>query len=101
MMTSTDPISDMLTRIRNAGAVNKAEISLPHSNVKETVAQILADNGFLHKVSVRGEGHKTLDITINPESRNSVISELKRLSTPGRRVYVKADKIPTVKRLYF
>jgi small subunit ribosomal protein S8 len=97
-MVSTDPIADMFTRIRNAIAVNKHEVSMPHSKIKEAVAKILADNGFLTGVSVNGDGLKTLNITINAEDANAAITEIDRLSKPGRRLYVNADKIPTVKR---
>jgi small subunit ribosomal protein S8 len=89
----------MLSRVRNAIAVNKPVISLPYSKIKQTVAEILAENGFLEAVSVsEAEGGKQLDITINGENTNAVISEISRLSTPGRRLYVRADAIPKVKR---
>jgi len=97
-MVSTDPIADMFTRIRNAIAVNKHEVSMPHSKIKEAVAKILADNGFLQSVSVSEIGAKTLNISINAEDANATITEIERLSKPGRRLYVGADKIPTVKR---
>jgi small subunit ribosomal protein S8 len=98
-ITSTDPISDMFTRIRNAIAVNKTDVAMPHSRVKETVARILVTNGFLKGVSVDGEGiHKLLHIVINDEQSNATITEISRLSKPGRRVYVSADEIPKVKR---
>jgi small subunit ribosomal protein S8 len=98
-MVSTDPISDMFTRIRNAVAVNKNELSLPHSKIKETVAKILADNGFLKEVKVENGGiHKSMRIIINDDDANSTITEIARVSRPGRRVYVGADKIPSVKR---
>ena len=98
-MVSTDPISDMFTRIRNAIAVNKTVVEMPHSKIKETVAKILAENGFLKGVSVDTKGiGKTLVIEINDEDTNSTITEIARLSRPGRRVYVGADEIPSVKR---
>lgn len=98
-MVSTDPISDMFTRIRNAILVNKSSVILPHSKSKETVARILVENGFLNSVSVKENGYrKKLQITIFSEGANSTISEISRLSTPGRRMYVKTDKIPKVKR---
>lgn len=98
-MVSTDPIADMFSRIRNAKMVNKSEISLPHSKAKETLADILAKNGFINATSVKQSGfRKVLHITINPLGSNSTITEITRLSTPGRRVYVKTDKIPTIKR---
>ena len=99
VIISTDPIADMLTRIRNAIAVNAATASMPHSKLKETVAKILADNNFIEKVEVDDEdGRKTLVITINSEDRPAQITEIKRLSRPGRRVYVKSPAVPTVKR---
>jgi small subunit ribosomal protein S8 len=90
----------MLTRIRNAIAVNKSEISMPHSQVKETVAMLLVKNGFLTeaKADKDSEGRKQLRITINPEGTNAAITEISRLSKPGRRQYIKATEIPKVKR---
>jgi small subunit ribosomal protein S8 len=98
-MVSTDPISDMLTRIRNAIAVRRNEISLPHSNAKESVARLLAANQYVDTVSVE-DGHvgKTLKVTINQPDSNARITEIVRLSKPGRRLYSRADKIPVVKR---
>ena len=99
MMTSTDPIADMLTRIRNAIAVRKNEISLPHSNVKESVARLLKDSNFVSQVTVADAPvGKTLVVTINGENENARITEIVRLSKPGRRHYVSTDEIPTVMR---
>lgn len=99
MSTQTDPIADMLTRIRNAIAVRKSEISLPHSKLKEAVAQLLADSSFINSVRVTDAAiGKTLVLTLTGAQQNSPITEIKRLSTPGRRYYVGADKIPVVKR---
>lgn len=99
-MTSTDPIADMLTRIRNAIAVRKHEVSLPHSNQKEAVAKILKASNFVDNVSVEGDkpGFKSLKIVISDEGSNARITEIKRLSTPGRRLYSSAGEIPVVKR---
>ncbi len=97
-MVSTDPIADMLTRIRNAIAVNKRQIVLPHSNIKEKVAEVLVKDGFLSKVESNGEGgFKSLVVTINEEGSNPSITEIIRLSKPGRRQYAAAKEIPTVK----
>lgn len=97
--TTTDPIADMLSRIRNAIAVRKHEIVLPHSKVKESVARILKDNRFLSDVKVTDAPvGKSLHIVINNEAENARITEIVRMSTPGRRMYSGADKIPTVKR---
>lgn len=97
--TTTDPIADMLTRIRNAIAVGKTEVSLPHSKAKEAVAISLRNNGFLQDVLVKELGvGKQLNIVINLEGENARITEIKRLSTPGRRAYTNAREIPVIKR---
>lgn len=99
VIISTDPISDMLTRVRNAIAVNKAEISLPHSKNKETVAKILVDCGYFAGISIGlDDNRKYLNIVIHKEGESAKITEIKRLSRPGRRLYVKTDDIPTVRR---
>jgi small subunit ribosomal protein S8 len=98
-VTTTDPISDMLTRVRNAIAVGKNEVSLPHSNIKENVAISLKNNGFLHDVRVEDLSvGKRLHITINLDGENARITEIKRLSKPGRRAYTNAREVPQVKR---
>jgi small subunit ribosomal protein S8 len=98
-VTTTDPIADMLTRIRNAINVRKSEISLPHSNVKEAVAKLLKDSNFVDAVSVEDARiGKTLTIRINGDGTNARITEITRLSKPGRRYYVKSAEIPTVKQ---
>lgn len=98
-MVNSDPIADMLTRIRNAVAVRKNEVIMPHSNLKQKVADVLKANNFIDSVEVIGDnGFKTLKISIhNPES-NPRITEIERLSKPGRRLYSHASKIPVVKR---
>jgi len=94
----TDSIADMLSQIRNAIAVGKREVSLPYSKVKEAVAKALVENNYLETTSIDGEGSKKqLVITIFPEGGTASISNLKRLSTPGRRLYCRADEIPAVK----
>ena len=96
---TTDPLSDMLTRIRNAIAVNKSQVSMPHSKVKEAVARLLTDSKFVDGVDVSNAViGKTLTITINQPDSNARITEIVRLSRPGRREYASADKIPVVKR---
>lgn len=97
--TSTDPIADMLTRIRNAIAVRKHEVSLPHSQIKESVAKLLKDSNFVDDVSVKDAPiGKTLTVKINDEDSNARITEIVRMSKPGRRHYVNAKEIPVVKR---
>jgi small subunit ribosomal protein S8 len=97
--TSTDPIADMFTRIRNAIAVRKNEVSLPHSNIKESVARLLQQSNFVDAVSVsEASVGKTLTVKINGDDSNARITEIVRLSKPGRRYYVNAREIPVVKR---
>jgi small subunit ribosomal protein S8 len=97
--TSTDPIADMFTRIRNAIAVRKNEVSLPHSNIKESVARLLQDSNFVDGVYVSDAPvGKTLTVKINEENSNARITEIVRLSKPGRRFYVNSKEIPVVKR---
>lgn len=98
-LTSTDPIADMLTRIRNAIAVNRTEISLPHSNIKEAVAKLLVENNFIDGLRVEGDKTtKTLVIVLNQDNTNARITEITKLSRPGRRTYVNAREIPVVKQ---
>ena len=95
---STDPIADMLTRIRNAASVGKTEVSLPSSKIKETIARELVKAGYLADAKVEeAKPQSRLLITINKPGANSVITEIKRLSSPGRRVYARANEIPRVK----
>lgn len=96
--TTTDPIADMFTRIRNAVAVRKHEVSLPHSNIKESVAKLLQENNFVDEVTVSDAPiGKTLTIKINGDGSNARITEIVRLSKPGRRHYVNSKEIPVVK----
>ncbi len=98
-MTSTDPISDMLTRIRNAINVRKHEVTMPHSKMKESVAKVLVDSKFLDSLEVvDAPVGKELKITIAPEDTNARITEIVRLSKPGRRMYANVKDIPTVKQ---
>ncbi len=97
--TTTDPIADMLSRIRNAVLVHKNEVFIPHSNVKEAVAKILKENNFIDDVKIEGKlTDKTIQVTINNPDQNARITEIVRLSSPGRRQYAKAAKIPKVKQ---
>jgi small subunit ribosomal protein S8 len=97
-MVMTDPIADMLTRLRNANMSYKDEVVLPASGVKERIAQILVREGYLQDVGVEGEG-KDRRITIHMKygpNRQRTITGIKRVSTPGRRVYAGRGDIPRV-----
>ncbi len=96
---STDPIADMLSRIRNAVAINKHEVVLPHSNIKEEISKILKNANFINNVTIdKKTKFKEIHLELSSEDQNSKITEIVRLSKPGRRTYVKAKEIPTVKR---
>ena len=97
---TTDPIADMLTRIRNAISVRKHVVTMPHSNLKEAVAKVLKDQNFIDGFAVETsvKGYKVLSVTINSEDSNARITEIERLSRPGRRWYTSANEIPLVKR---
>lgn len=97
-LQTTDPIADLLTRIRNAVAVGKSEIRVPSSKLKITVAQELKKAKYLSDVKVESaKPRDILVIEINKLGENSNITEIDRISKPGRRVYVAADEIPRVK----
>ena len=97
-MQTTDPIADLLTRIRNAKMVGKTEIRVPSSKLKKVVAEQLVKNGYLTKVTVESaKPRDILVVTINDPSENSTIHEITRVSKPGRRVYAAAADIPKVK----
>ena len=92
----TDPISDLLTRLRNASMVSKPSVSIPHSNFKLELAKLLKNEGYVSYVKVSGEGVKKLidiDMKYSDEGM-SVISGMNRLSKPGQRVYSSFDKLP-------
>jgi small subunit ribosomal protein S8 len=97
-MVMTDPIADLLTRIRNAGMARKDEISVPSSTVKERIAEILEREGYLSAVSAEGEGKgRTLTIQLKyGTTREPSINGLERVSKPGRRVYAGKDEVPRV-----
>ena len=96
----TDPIGDMLTRIRNAGSVRHSETSCPASKLKLAVAQVLSSEGFIGDVRAEaGENNKStivLGLRYTDEGQH-MIDEIHRVSTPGRRVYVGSGEIPKVR----
>ncbi len=97
-LRTTDPIADLLTRIRNAIMVGKAEIRVPSSRMKKVIADQLKANHYLADVKLEAaKPNDVLLITINQAGDNANITEIKRLSKPGQRRYVKADQIPKVK----
>src|SRR5882672_10258394 len=92
-----DPISDMLTRIRNASRALLPAVVLPHSRIKESIAHILKQEGYIAEVAVDGKtAKKTIKLKLKYEGKKNVIEGLKRVSTPGLRRYVGATEIPRV-----
>ena len=92
----SDPISDLLTRIRNATRALLPAVELPHSRIKEGVARILKSEGYVTEVSVEGKTVKKLKIQLKYQGRKAVIEGLKRVSKPGLRKYVGSTEIPRV-----
>ena len=99
-MNVTDPIADMLTRIRNASAARHKDLSLPSSRVKREIARILADEGFIESYETRTDPESVQDQLVlrlkYVEGRTPVVTGLKRISKPGLRVYARKTEIPRV-----
>jgi small subunit ribosomal protein S8 len=92
----TDPISDMLTRIRNAHRALLPAVEMPHSKVKEGIAHILRKEGYIAEVAVEGKPFKKIKLKLKYEGKKGVIDGLRRVSSPGLRRYVGATDIPRV-----
>ncbi len=97
-MSVTDPIADLLTRIRNANQMRYNEVVVPSSNVKLKIVEILKNEGYITDYKVeKGEVQDNIIITLKyGQNKERVISGLKRISKPGLRVYAKAEEVPTV-----
>jgi small subunit ribosomal protein S8 len=92
----TDPIADLLTRIRNASRALLPEVELRHSKLKENIARVLKDEGYVTDCSVEGTTKRTLKVKLKYSGRKGVIVGLKRASRPGLRRYVGATEVPKV-----
>ena len=92
----TDPIADMLTRIRNAVAVNKPEVVLPYSKIKHAIAKILVKEAYLDSAEKIEEKLSQLRLVLKYSDKRPAITHIKRISKPGRRVYVNQESIPFV-----
>ena len=97
-MNTTDPIADMLTRIRNASLARHRELTLPSSRIKREIARILVEEGFIESFTTDQDGvQETLSMRLKyVEGRTPVVSGLKRISKPGLRVYARKTEIPRV-----
>jgi len=92
----TDPISDMLTRIRNASRALQPTVAVPHSRIKESLANILKQEGYVANVAVEAGVPKTIKLKLKYQGKKNVIEGLRRISKPGLRHYVGATEIPRV-----
>ena len=98
-MHITDPIADMLTRIRNANSARHDTVDVPASNMKKSNAQILLDEGYIKSYQIVDDGTQgVIHITLKYNGKDKVITGLRRVSKPGLRVYVGADELPRVLR---
>jgi small subunit ribosomal protein S8 len=97
-MTLTDPIADMLTRIRNAITAKKKEVSMPSSNLKVEIAKTIKDEGYIRNFKVIGDNQqRVLNVSLKyTEDKKNAISGIQRISKPGCRIYCKSDSIPKV-----
>jgi len=96
-MSMSDPIADMLTRIRNAQSVEKPVVSMPSSKLKVAIAQVLKDEGYIDAFEIKTEGVKSeLEISLKYYAGRPVIERIERVSRPGLRIYRGRDAIPTV-----
>ena len=97
-MNITDPIADMLTRIRNANAQRHDTVDVPSSKLKKAIAQILLDEGYIKSFEeIEDNSQGTIRITLKYVNKQKVISGLKRISKPGLRVYASKDELPKVR----
>jgi small subunit ribosomal protein S8 len=92
-----DPISDLLTRIRNANRALLPTVELPHSRIKESIVGILKREGYIADFAVEGKLPKTIKLKLKYQGKKSIIEGLRRVSTPGLRRYVGATEIPRVR----
>jgi small subunit ribosomal protein S8 len=94
----TDPVADMLTRIRNANKALQETVSMPTSNLKTELARILKEEGYIRDYKIdQGESFDTLVVELKfGQNRERVITDLKRVSKPGRRIYAKKERLPRV-----
>ncbi len=95
-MSMSDPIADMLTRIRNAQSVEKATVTMPSSKLKTAIAQVLKDEGYIDGFAIKGDAKAELEIALKYYAGRPVIERIERVSRPGLRVYKGRHSIPQV-----
>lgn len=95
-MSMSDPIADMLTRIRNGQSAAKADVAMPASNMKQSIAQVLKDEGYINDFSVSEDAKPQLTVSLKYHDGKPVIEKIQRMSRPGLRVYKSTNEIPKV-----
>lgn len=97
-MSMSDPVADMLTRIRNAQLANKQTVSMSNSHLKSAIACVLKDEGYIYNFSIISDNNRksTLEITLKYHANFPVIEEIKRISKPGLRIYKSSKNLPDV-----
>ncbi len=95
-MSLQDPVSDMLTRIRNAQKATKVSVKMPSSNQKENIAKVLKDEGYITDYSISDEVKKEMTIDLKYYQGKPVIEKIKRISSPGLRIFKSKDELPSV-----
>lgn len=95
-MSMSDPIADMLTRIRNGQSATKVDVAMPASNMKQSIAQVLKDEGYINDFSVSEDVKPELTVSLKYYEGKPVIEKIKRVSRPGLRIYKNKDELPKV-----
>jgi len=96
-MSMQDPVSDLLTRIRNAQRASHAEVSMPSSRTKQAICKVLQDEGYIESFDVEASAKPTLNVQLRYHNGAPVIEEIARVSRPGLRVYKACDELPKVR----
>ncbi len=95
-MSMSDPIADMLTRIRNGQSAAKADVAMPASNMKQSIAQVLKDEGYINDFSVSDDAKPEMTVSLKYYDGKPVIEKIQRMSRPGLRIYKNKDELPRI-----
>lgn len=95
-MSMSDPIADMLTRIRNGQSASKVEVTMPASNMKQSIAKVLKDEGYIKDYSVSKDAKAEMSVSLKYYDGKPVIDTIDRMSRPGLRIYKNKDELPSI-----
>lgn len=95
-MSMSDPVADMLTRIRNGQSAAKADVAMPASNMKQSIAQVLKDEGYINDFSVSDDAKPEMTVSLKYYDGKPVIEKIQRMSRPGLRIYKNKDELPKI-----